>query len=114
MRAFFTRILQVVWIISILVIAINLPVAIAYPEDAENILGASFGWLVFLTVVQYLVFASFNPGWAFGEKKGRYFILFLMVIFFLAIVGGVGLKLYNKHEYSKKLEVGTQVDSVKH
>lgn len=110
MRAFFIRILQVVWIISILVIAINLPVAIAYPEDAENILGASFGWLVFLTMVQYLVFASFNPGWAFGRNKDRYFILFLIISFFLAIVGGVGLKLYNKYEYSKKLEAGSDVE----
>lgn len=103
-----------VWVISVLVIGINLPVAIAYPKDAENILGISFSWLVFLTVVQYLVFASFNPSWAFGKNKGRYFILFLMVIFFLAIVGGVGLKLYNKYEYSKKLEVKLQSASIKY
>ena len=114
MRAFFIRILQVVWVISILVIAINLPVAIAYPEDTENILGMSFGWLVVLTVAQYLMFSSINPSWAFGKNKRRYFTLFLLISFFLAIIGGVSLKLYNKYEYNKKLETGAQATSIKY
>lgn len=107
MKAFFIRVLQIVWVVSILVIAINLPVAIAYPEDAENILGVSFSWLVFLTVLQYLVFSSFNPSWAFGRNKGRYFSLFIIISIALSIAGGVGIKLYNKHEYNKRLEAGT-------
>ena len=107
LKAFFIRILQVVWIISVLAIAINTSIAIAHPRDAKDVLIASFAWTAFLIVVQYLVFASINPSWLFGKNKGRYFSIFIIISIALSITGGVGIKVYNKHEYNKRLEAGT-------
>lgn len=110
MRAFFIRILQVVWIISILTVAVNVFDATSSPHTPESeLIGLLLIWFALLIVVQYLAFASFNPSWAFGENKGRYLSIFMIASIFIAAIGGIGLKIYNTNEYNKKLEAGTDI-----
>lgn len=110
MKAFCIRVLQVIWIGSILIIAFNLATTLAtHSEGLWEILGLSLSCLVFLVVVQYLIFAKIHPSWLFGESKGRYFTLFVIFSFVTAIIGGIVLKLYNSYEYDKKLEAGSDV-----
>lgn len=107
MKAFFIRILQVVWVLSVLIMAAVISLSIAQSQDVKDILIGCFAWIVFLIIIQYLVFASINPGWLFGENKGRYFSVFIIISIALSVVCGIGIKAYDKHEYNKKLEAGT-------
>lgn len=110
MRAFFIRILQVVWIISILTVAVNIfDAASSSHLFAPELIGLLLIWFALLIMVQYLVFANPNPSWAFGENKGRYLYIFMIVSTFIAAIGGIGLKAYNTNEYDKKLEAGTDI-----
>lgn len=110
MRAFFIRVWQIVWLASILAVVVNVfNVASNLETFAPELIGFFLGWFVFLVVVQYLAFANLNPSWAFGENKGRYLSIFIIAGILVAVIGGIGLKTYNKYEYDKKLEAGTDV-----
>ena len=106
LKAFFIRTLQVIWVLSVVIMAAVISLSITQSQDVKDVLIGCFAWIVFLIIIQYLVFASINPSWLFGENKGRYFFVFTIISIALSVVCGVGIKAYDKHEYNKKLEAG--------
>nr|WP_181718305.1 hypothetical protein [Psychrobacter sp.] len=63
MKAFFVRLLQVLWVLSLIVYAIGVGASVLFGEMEVIIAWVAFPiiWFIGLIVIQYLVFSKLSP-----------------------------------------------------
>lgn len=110
MKGFFTRLMQVLWVLTSLLFSLSVsPLAIGnFSEDAWFFIIIILVWALLLVIVQYLIFSKLNPNVLFNKKNFLTKLSMLSIV--LAIILGSSLNIYQSYTYKKKLKAGNDVD----
>lgn len=107
MKAFFERLMQVIWILTIILLSLSIIHAVT--SGINNALGLLFCviWIVILLIVQYLFYATLNPNSLFSGKK--FFSYATIICVLSGLVIGVSINAYNSYLYEQKLKNSNDV-----
>lgn len=118
MRAFFIRLLQIIWVAGFLGILMGLFINIAYNDELIATIIVSIIWLLFFAGIQYLFFSTLNPRSLFdsrliikevGHINKKFFAILVAAALGLTVIGGIAIKLYQSYQYNQKIEAGNDV-----
>lgn len=96
LKLFLVRLLQVVWVVSFIVLLINLTNYFDLDVFSDFFIGIAL-WSGFLVIVQYLLFSSTNPLFPFvinleeEAKRRRAVVIVSIAVVSTVIAGSIGL-----------------------
>lgn len=109
-KAFIVRILQVIWLLSLFFLGIGYYFAALNSKNYVEVFGVFSVFAVLLCIIQYLIFARFNPNDLFNgqlnQKPISRFLIRNLLIVSVLVGAGLGLvvKNYNKYQFDKQIE----------
>lgn len=110
MKGFFTRLMQVLWVLTSLLFSLSVSLLVIgnFSENVWFFIVLILVWALLLVIVQYLIFSKLNPNVLFNKKNFLTKLSILSVV--LAIILGSSLNIYQSYTYKKKLKAGNDVD----